>query len=113
MGSAVVTTPSFEADSTQLWHAHLSHMSEKGIIILSKRGLLGSEGTRKLDFCDHSVFGKQKGVSFSTATYRSKGTLDYIHSDLWGSSRVPFIGGKRCMPTFVHDFSQRVWVYFL
>jgi len=40
----------------------LGHMSEKEMTILSKRSLLGSEGTRKLDFCDHCIFGKQKRV---------------------------------------------------
>jgi len=29
----------------------------------------------KLDFCDQCVLGKQKKVSFSIATHRTKGTL--------------------------------------
>jgi len=56
--------------------------------ILSKRDLLGSEGIGKLDFCDHCVFGKQKKVSFSTTRHRTKGTLDYVDSNLCGPSRV-------------------------
>jgi len=79
--------------------------------ILSKRGLLGSEGMGKLVLCDHCVFGKQKKVSLSIATYRTKGTLDYIHSNLCGPSRV--LGGKYYMLTFVDDFYRKVWVYFL
>ena len=57
-------------------------MSEKGMTILSKRGHLGSEGTSTLEFCEHCVFGKQKRVNFSVAKHRTKGILDYIHSDL-------------------------------
>ena len=76
--------------------------------ILSKRGLLGSQGTGKLDFCDHCVFRKQKKVSFSITTHCTNGTLDYIDSDLWGPSRVPSFGGKRYILTFVDDFSRKV-----
>jgi len=88
-------------------------MSEKRMTILRKKCCLGSTGTGKLDFCDHCVFGKQKRVSFSKAKYRTQGILDYIHSDLWGPSKVPSLGGKRYMLTFVDDFSRKVWVYFL
>lgn len=67
-----------------------------------------------MDFCEHCVFGKQKRVSFkSPAVHKTKGTLDYIHSDLWGPSRVPSKGGARYMLTFIDDFSRKVWVYFL
>jgi len=52
-------------------------------------------------------------VSFSTAKYRMQRILDYIHSNLWGPSKVPSLGGKLYMLTFVDDFSCKVWVYFL
>ena len=67
-----------------------------------------------MEFCEHCVFGKQKRLSFSTAVHRTKSTLDYIHSDLWGPSREPSKGnGSRYMLTFIDDFSRKVWVYFL
>ena len=112
-GVAAVGTVSTDADETRLWHMRLGHMSEKGMTLLSKQGRLGSVGTSKLSFCDHCVLGKQKRVSFSTAQHRTQGVLDYIHSDLWGPSRVPSMGGKRYMLTFVDDFSRKVWAYFL
>jgi len=49
-GSATVTTFSTNVDLTRLWHTRLAHMSENAMTILSKRCLLGSEGTGKLDF---------------------------------------------------------------
>ena len=85
-------------------------MSEKGITILSKKVCLGSAGMGKLDFYEHCVVGKQKRVSFSIAKYGTQGIIDYIHSDLWGPSRVPLFGGKRYMLAFVDDFSRKVWV---
>jgi len=48
----------------------LGHMSEKGILILKKKGHLGNHCTGKVDFCEHYIFGKQKNVSFSKAIHR-------------------------------------------
>jgi len=90
----------------------LGHMSEKGMTILSKKGCPGNAGMGKLDFCEHCVLRKQKKISFSTAKHRTQGILDYIHSDLWGPSRVPSFGVKCYMLTFVDDFLWKVWVYF-
>lgn len=112
-GSAAVSSSMPENDVTKLWHMRLGHMSEKGMHLLSKQGRLGKQGIGKLEFCKHCVFGKQKKVSFSTATHRTKGILDYIHSDLWGPSKVPSYGGRRYMMTIIDDFSRKVWVYFL
>ena len=81
--------------------------------ILSKKGCLGSAGMGKLDFCEHCVLGKKKKVSFSIAKHCTQGILDYIHSNLWGPSRVLSFGGKSYMLIFVDDFSRKVWVYFL
>ena len=88
-------------------------MSEKGILILKKKGHLGNHCTRNVDFCEHCIFGKQKKVSFSKAIHRTKGTLDYIHSDLWVPSKVPSRGKCRYMMTIIDDFSRKLWVYFL
>ena len=60
----------------------LGHMSEHGLHELCKRGLLNEHSISKLKFCEHCVFGKHKRVSFNTSTYKSKGILDYVHSDL-------------------------------
>jgi len=80
--------------------------------ILSKRGLLGNK-VGKLDFCEHCVYGKQTRVKFSAAIHKTKGIVDYIHSDLWGPVPVPSKGGARYLFTFIDDFSRKVWVYFL
>ncbi|KAG8490704.1 hypothetical protein CXB51_013774 [Gossypium anomalum] len=89
-GDAAVTSSSFSNDDiTKLWHMRLGHMSENGMAELSKRGLLDGQGICKLNFCEHCVFGKQKRVRFTRGIHNTKGTLEYIHSDLWGPSRVP------------------------
>jgi len=56
IGSATVTSSLLNENLTRLWHGQLGHISKKGMTILSKRGLFGSEGTDELDFYDHCVF---------------------------------------------------------
>ena len=112
VGAATVSSSlDNELDTTHLWHMHLGHMSEAGMTILSKCGLLGNK-VGKLNFCKHCVYGKQTRVKFSTAIHRTKGTVDYNHPDLWGSAPVPSKGGARYLLTFIDDFQRKVWVYF-
>ncbi|KAG8486054.1 hypothetical protein CXB51_019365 [Gossypium anomalum] len=113
-GDAAVASSSLSDDDiTKLWHMRLRHMSENGMTELSKRGLLDGQGICKLNFCEHCVFGKQKRVLFNRGIHNKKGTLEYIHSDLWGPSKVPSRGGANYMLTFIDDFSRKVWAFFL
>ncbi|KAH0655443.1 hypothetical protein KY285_030325 [Solanum tuberosum] len=113
IGAAAVSTQS-DSDITKLWHMRLGHMSKKSLSILGKRGLICGQSTGNMEFCEHCVFEKQKRVNFkSPAIHRTKGTLDYIHSDLWGPSRTPSKGGAWYMLTFIDDYLRKVWVYFL
>ncbi|GJY31206.1 retrovirus-related pol polyprotein from transposon TNT 1-94 [Tanacetum coccineum] len=48
------------SDLMMLWHMRLGHMSEKCIVILSKRGLLDNQKVVNLEFCEHCVIRKQK-----------------------------------------------------
>jgi transposase InsO family protein len=111
--AAVSSSNDPDSDTTRLWHMLLGHMSERGMTILSKRGLLCDQKTGSLDFCEHCVFGKHSRLKFSTGIHRTSGTMDYIHSDLWGPSQVPLKGGARYFVTFIDDYSRKVWVYFL
>ncbi|KAK0574737.1 hypothetical protein LWI29_028298 [Acer saccharum] len=46
------------SDKGNFWHMRLSHMSERGILELSKRDLLNGDQVNKLDFCKNRVLGK-------------------------------------------------------
>ncbi|GJY08330.1 retrovirus-related pol polyprotein from transposon TNT 1-94 [Tanacetum coccineum] len=86
IGSASVScSEKSNSDLTKLWHMRLGHMSEKGMVILSKRGLLDNH----------------------------KGTLDYLHADCWGPSRVPSLGGARYFLSIIDDFSRMTWVFMM
>ncbi|KAK3010795.1 hypothetical protein RJ639_011899 [Escallonia herrerae] len=105
--AAAASSSDIDSDTTKLWHMRLGHMSERGIDVLGKQGLLGSKKIGKLDFCEHCVFGKQCRVKFSRAVHTTKGTVDYIHSDRWGPSTVPSKGSGRYMLTFIDEFSRK------
>ncbi|KAK3011590.1 hypothetical protein RJ639_012236 [Escallonia herrerae] len=59
LGAAAASSSDINSNTTKLWHMCLGHMSERGMDVLSKQGLLGSKKIGKLDFCEHCVFGKQ------------------------------------------------------
>lgn len=66
-----------------------------------------------LSFCEHCILGKSARVSFRPSTYIITDRLDYIHSDLWGPTRVTTHGGAKYFLTFIDDFSRKLWVYML
>ena len=89
------------------------HMSERGLHVLSKQGLLCGQKIGKLDFCKQCVLGKQHKVSFGTGSHRTKDTLNYIHSDIWGPFQVSLKGGVSYLLTLIDDYSRKVWIYHL
>ncbi|KAG8477584.1 hypothetical protein CXB51_031066 [Gossypium anomalum] len=113
ISKAVASSSLSDDDITKIWHMRLGHISENDMVELSKRGLLNGQEICKLNFCEHCVFGKQKRVRFTRGIHNTKGTLEYIHSDLWGPSRVPSRSGANYMLTFIDDFSRKVWAFFL
>lgn len=80
---------------------------------LTKRGFLGGHQTRKLDFWEHYIYGKQNRVKFSIGVHRMWENLDYIHSNLWDLSNVPSHNGARYMLTFIDDYSRKNCIYVL
>ena len=56
MGTVAISQSLNEGDDkTELWHRRLGHMSEKGMSVLSKQGLIGGEATRKNSFVKHAL----------------------------------------------------------
>src|SRR5690606_6341105 len=86
---------------------------ERGMQILSKHDLLCGHKTKSLEFCEHCVFGKLHRKKFPKAVHKTKGTLDYIHSDCWGSSMVESLKGHRYFVSMIDDYSRKTWVIFM
>ena len=83
MGTTIVggvATIKPELDSTALWHMRLGHIGEHGMMELHKRKLLKGIRTCKLEFYKYCVFWKQNKVQFKTATHKTKGIHDFVHT---------------------------------
>jgi transposase InsO family protein len=91
----------------------LGHMSQLGLVELSKRGMLKGYNSNEMEFYKHCVFGKHKRVKFNTVVHTTEGILDYVHADLWGASWKHSLGGCRYMLTIIDDYSRMVFPYFL
>ena len=57
--------------------------------------------------------GKLKKTSFGTGDHRSKGPLEYVHTDVWGPTSVATRGGARYFVSFIDDFSRKAWIYLM
>ena len=103
-----------DVNLTNRWHSRLGHMSLKNMNLLVKGGYLDSKEVHTLDFCEECVFGKSHKQSFLVGKHTTKGILEYIHSDLWGSvSNEPTLSGYISFLTFIDDYSRKVWIGFL
>ncbi|XP_072077901.1 uncharacterized mitochondrial protein AtMg00300-like [Arachis hypogaea] len=99
-----------QTNCTRIWHMRLGHMSEKGLSLLCGQGLLKNMKKPQMEFCEHCVYGKAHRVKFSTSKHKSRGLLDYVHTDVWGPAKVTSKGGSRYFVTFVDDYSKYVWI---
>ncbi|KAJ4726144.1 Retrovirus-related Pol polyprotein from transposon TNT 1-94 [Melia azedarach] len=112
--SVAVASSEIDKDNmTKLWHVRVGHMSAREMQILSKGDLLCGHKVKDLEFCEHCIFGKLHRSKFPKAIHRTKGTLDYIHSDCWGPSRVESLGGHRYFVSMIDDFSRMTWVFIM
>ncbi|KOM47898.1 hypothetical protein LR48_Vigan07g160200 [Vigna angularis] len=96
-------------ESPNLWHQRLGHMSEKGMKVMHSKGKLPGLQSVKIDMCEDCILGKKKRVSFQTSRRTpKKERLELIHSDVWGPTTVPSVGGKQYFVTFIDDHSRKV-----
>ena len=96
------------------WHKRLGHMSEKGLQILNKKGLISGLKGQALESCTHCLAGKQHRVSFVRPDQprRRKSILDLVHTDVCSMTERS-LGGAQYFVTFIDDHSRKVWVYML
>ena len=104
---------SINPDATIKWHNRLTHVSVKGLKLLSDKGAFGKDFVFDIPFYDHCVLGKHHRLSFSFNVHRASRALEYIHSDLWGLVSNPTSGGNRYFLSMIDDYSRRVWVILL
>ncbi|XP_058724620.1 uncharacterized protein LOC131596076 [Vicia villosa] len=94
---------------TELWHMILGHVSERGLIELGKKTLLGGDKVEKQEFCKPGVFGKSCRVKFNRCKQKTHGSLYYIHAYLWGPTRNPSHSCARYFLSIIDDYSRKLW----
>ncbi|CAA0831359.1 Uncharacterized mitochondrial protein AtMg00300 [Striga hermonthica] len=100
--------------TVELWHNRLSHMSEKGLTVLSKKNLVPGVKTDLLKKCAHCLAGKQTRVAFKRVPHpRKTSILDMVHSDVCGPMKRRTLGGALYFVNFIDDHSRKIWVYML
>lgn len=88
----------------------------KGLHTLTKNEMvtgLPEIGPAKVT-CQTCMKEKQHRVPFQKqSTWRASERLQLIHSDLCGMITHPSNNQKRCLISFIDDFSRKIWIYFL
>ena len=77
------------------------------IQILVSRGLLGSVFSSPFD-CMPCQLGKQPALPFNNSESITSTTFDLIHSDVWGPSPIPTVGGQDILLFLSMIFSLRL-----
>ena len=63
--------------------------------------------------CRGCGLGKNVKSSFPSNSRRSKGILDMVHSDIYGSMSAKSLLGFLFYVLFIDDFSRKIWIFFL
>ena len=77
---------------------------------LERQGALEGDKISTLGFCE-CILSKSSITIFKTTVHSTKGTLDYIHADLWGPSQIDSLDGAKYFLSLIDDYSKMVWVY--
>ncbi|KAG8472814.1 hypothetical protein CXB51_034622 [Gossypium anomalum] len=117
-GNAAVASSSLSDDDiTKIWHMRLGHMSENGMVELSKRGLLDGQGICKLNFYEHCT-GKQikylrtdNGLEFCSDEFnrlcKSEGIVRHLTAE--AASTACFLINRSPSVAIEKKTPQEVW----
>lgn len=59
------------------------------------------------NICEGCLLGKQHRESFPDSSYRAKGPLQLVYTDLYGPMDVPPLAGAKYFITFVDDYTRK------
>ena len=98
------------------WHERFGHMNYKYLQALHKDEMV--EGLPQIrssnGVCIGCVVGKHLEQSYEKGkAWRETQPLELVHSNLIGPFPTPSYGVSRYVLTFIDDYSQFCWVYFL
>ncbi|KAL3511541.1 hypothetical protein ACH5RR_024258 [Cinchona calisaya] len=98
--------------SLDLWHSRLGHVSIGRLKTLVSQGSLGFVKNEHFE-CVSCQLAKHHTLPFNKSDSVATAPFDLVHSDIWGPSPTPTIGGSKYFVIFVNDYSQYTWIYFM
>lgn len=100
------------AQSQDIWHSRLGHISSDRLQYLISRGVLGQVKQNKVD-CVSCKLSKHHALPFNNSASISSAPFDLVHSDIWGHSPTKSMSGFQYLVIFIDDYSRYVWIYLL
>ena len=95
-----------------VWHSTLGHVSISRLHSLISNGVLGQVDVSQNN-CQACQLAKFHALPLYNSDSIAKAPFDLIHSDIWGPSPNPTMGGSRYFVIFVDDFSRYTWIYLM
>ena len=106
-----------EKNAFEVWHKRLGHISAKRLLNISNNDLvIGMPKLNRnsiLPVCEPCCKAKLTRNVMPVMNPTCENMLDLVHTDVWGPSQVPSIGGSWYFVTFIDDFSRMTWIFFL
>jgi hypothetical protein len=99
---------------SELWHIIFSHIHYKGLLIMINM----VTGMQEIQvehegICKGCAQGKNVKKPFPSNNNKSKRVLEIIHSDVCGLMSSTSLSRYVYYVSFIDDFSQKTWIYFL
>jgi hypothetical protein len=101
---------------SEMWHCRLRHVHYQGLHTLSRKGrAMGLPSIRVIKhICSNYMLKKQHlEPILKHNNTKEKEVNELIHSNLCGPLPHASLFGSRYSLTFIDDFSQKIWTYFL
>ena len=77
-----------DEDLTMRWRRTLGRVSYGKLKLLSQSGVLGKVEISLIRIFEQCILGETTKVKFGKERHKTEATVDYLHLDLWGPSRI-------------------------
>jgi len=93
------------------WHRRLGHPSSCILHHLITSCTLPLSTSSSNIICDSCLYHKSQWLPFHVSSLKSRGPLDLIYTDVWGSTPITSTEGYRFYVIFVDHFTKYIWFY--
>lgn len=100
-----------KTEEVWLWHKRMGHVSF-GYLKKLFPNLFEKINSSNL-YCDVCELAKSHRTSFPLVSNKSNVPFMIIHSDVWGRSKVPTLGGSEWFVTFIDDCTRVTWLWIM